>query len=648
MTFKDVVIKNFKYNLKTYGSFFICSTFTITLFFIFTTLFYNNKVTAFLKNGGSGSKVTIYIALYITFIFAIFFISYVHNSMKKSRSKEFGLLMTLGMTTEDLSRGVIIEDIILSSASFISGVFTGTLFSRLVHMFINRLLDLQVPYDLSYKSFALTLCAFFIIFALVILWGWINMRRLDISKLLGEQRKTEYIGNGNTAALITGAAMVIFLVVIGIIAINNRDIALNFNIILPSVMLGIAGTYIVIANIIPKILYFIKKRNNFYNKNMIMLAEAKYSIGKNKKLIFMSAVLYTVIIFSFSSCMGIYSIISSITDKDTGADIEYIQTADANNIKEQDIIKLINKEKLALESEQHVNCLLLSVNGIHTDYKLPLVAVSNSTFNRLSNKKTDVPEGKVRLSGDAINIPKVQGNSINIQNAGKNLKLSVLDSQSLCILSLGMYPQYEFTLILNDEDYLQLQKSLPQNMAGIINKYKFSDWRNTKNIIDKVSALSEKAGSPAGESAFGKALSVTGRYYRNQFNKKLSSMNIFIFVFLSFLFYIASVLMLFLRQFESLDRVKKKYNQLRKIGITDKEFGKSILGETRIIFLTPVFFGIILGYSFMLIVESMVGGADFVSEFMKNAAIMTAAYIILQIIACELSGRKFLNKVTEA
>lgn len=639
MTFKDVVIKNFKYNLKAYGSFFICSTFTITLFFIFSTLLYNNKVTAFLKNGGSGSKVTIYIALYITFIFAIFFISYVHNSMKKSRSKEFGLLMTLGMTAEDLSRGVIIEDIILSSASFISGVFTGTLFSRLVHMFINRLLDLQVPYNLSYKSFVLTLCAFFIIFTLVILLGWINMRRLDISKLLSEQRKTEYIGNGNTAALIAGAAMVIFLVVIGIIAINNRDAALNFNIILPSVMLGIAGTYIVIANIIPKILYFIKKRNNFYNKNMIMLAEAKYSIGKNKKLIFMSAVLCTVIIFSFSSCMGLFSIISSITDKDTGADIEYIQTADANNIKEQDIIKLINKEKLTLESEQHVNCLLLNVNGIHTDYKLPLVAVSNSTFNRLSNKKTVVPEGKVRLSGDAINIPKVQGSSINIQNAGKNLKLSVLDSESLCILSLGMYPQYEFTLILNDEDYLQLQKSLPQNMAGIINKYKFSDWRNTRNIIDKVSVLAGKAGSP---------FSVTGRYYRNQFNKKLFSMNIFIFVFLSLLFYIASVLMLFLRQFESLDRVKKKYNQLRKIGITDKEFGKSILGETRIIFLTPVFFGIILGYSFMLIVESMVGGADFVSEFMKNAAIMTAAYIILQIIACELSGRKFLNKVTEA
>lgn len=217
----------------------------------------------------------------------------------------------------------------------------------------------------------------------------------------------------------------------------------------------------------------------------------------------MSAILCTVIIFSFSSCMGIYSIISSITDKDTGADIEYIQTADANNIKEQDIIKLINKEKLTLESEQHVNCLLLNVNGINTDYKLPLVAVSNSTFNRLSNKK-QMYQGKVRLSGDAINIPKVKGSSINIQNAGENLKLSVQDSESLCILSLGMYPQYEFTLILNDEDYLQLQKSLPQNMAGIINKYKFSDWRNTKTIIDKVTVLAEKPAAPQGKALLAK------------------------------------------------------------------------------------------------------------------------------------------------
>lgn len=657
MTFKDVVIKNFKYNFKIYSSYFICSTFTITLFFIFTTLLYNKNVSAFFKEVGTGSDVVLDIGLISTFVFAIFFISYVHTSMKKSRSKEFALLMTLGMTSKELGRGIIIEDLILSAASLISGILVGTLFSRLVHMLINRIMDLHVPYNLSYKSFVLTFCSFFIIFTLVIVYGWIKTTKFRILKLLREQRKTEYAGEGSNLALMFGVILVAILVATSIVAIHNRDVALNFKITLPVIIFGLIGVYLLIANLFPKLLCFIKKRKSFYNKNMIMLTEVKYSMGKNKKLIYMSAILCTVIIYSFSSSLGLFSIVNDIVDNSKQADIEYIQAFNINNFKEQKISKLISEEKLKLKSKQNIKCLFLNVNGIKLSYKLPVIAISNSSFNKLSPKKTDIPKGKARLSGDIMNLPKAANdNSVNIQVGNSFEKLSLLEAEKLDALSQNMYLQHNFTLVLNDNDYNQVEAVLPKAMVGTIHRYKFdNDWRNTKTLFNKITALSRISKNNAekilkadeiGKTVAG-TLNISGKYSAYLLMKKLYSIFIFIFMFLALLFYVASVLMLFLRQFESLERTKRKYMQLRKIGITKKEFGKGIIGETRIIFLTPVVFGITLGYSFMLITEAMVGGSSLVIDFMKNAAVLTCIYIVLQIIACEWSGRRFLSRVIE-
>lgn len=648
MSFKDVIIKNFKYKIKSYSAFYSCSTFTITMFFIFTTLFFNNNIQTFLKDAGSGADIVLYIALVATFIFAVFFISYIQTSMKKSRSKEFGLLMILGMTAKDLGKIIIIEDLVLSASSIISGILTGMLFSRLVHMFINRLMELQVPYSLSYKSFILTLCAFVVIFTFVALWEWIKTRKLEISKLLKEQRRTEYSGDGSAAVLALGVLMVLSLAFYAVIAIKNRDYALNLKLTFSIEILGLLGVYLIIANLFPKLLCFIKKRKSFYNKNMIMLAEVKYSIGKNKKLIYVAAILSAVIIYSFSSSLGLFSIIENIVDSSNSSDIEYIEAFNINNFKQQELTKAFDEEKLTLRSRQDIKCLFLNTNGIKLDYQLPLIAISNSAFNELSSKVTDVPKGSMKFCGDIMNLPDANGNSVNVQAGTDNLKFTLLKPESLSVLSIGSYLQYKFILILNDQDYNQLEKVLPQPMLGTIHKYRFNnDWRSTKYILSKVSELSKESKNITGKTGIENALNVSGRYYEYDTMKKLYSIFIFIFMFLTLLFYAASILMLFLRQFESLERARRKYMQLRKIGITAHEFGKGILQEMRIIFLTPVVFGIILGYSFMLITESMVGGSSMADVFMKNAVIMTVAYILLQIIACELSGRKFLNSVTE-
>ena len=44
MTFKDIVLKNFKFNVRNYITYFLCTTFSIMLFFIYATMLTNKSV----------------------------------------------------------------------------------------------------------------------------------------------------------------------------------------------------------------------------------------------------------------------------------------------------------------------------------------------------------------------------------------------------------------------------------------------------------------------------------------------------------------------------------------------------------------------------------------------------------------------------
>ena len=141
MTFKDIAIKNFKANFKKYFAYFLCSSFSIMIFFIYTTLIFNNSLLENLAD--SSMKIYMIMMTFIVALFAVFFLSYAHSSFIKSRNKEFGLYLTLGMTNKDISRLIKIENTIIIFISLITGLIAGTVFSKLFFLIVINLLNLQ-------------------------------------------------------------------------------------------------------------------------------------------------------------------------------------------------------------------------------------------------------------------------------------------------------------------------------------------------------------------------------------------------------------------------------------------------------------------------------------------------------------------------
>lgn len=68
-----------------------------------------------------------------------------------------------GLTKTQIRRYVMFENITISIVSIITGLFFGTLFSKLFFMAISVILDLntEIPFSISSKAVKITILSFF-------------------------------------------------------------------------------------------------------------------------------------------------------------------------------------------------------------------------------------------------------------------------------------------------------------------------------------------------------------------------------------------------------------------------------------------------------------------------------------------------------
>jgi len=81
-----------------------------------------------METAGMGSEYIYTLMVVILSLFSVGFISYINNSKNKSRSKEFGLYMTMGMTYRDITKLIILEDLVILICSIVSGIAVGAVF----------------------------------------------------------------------------------------------------------------------------------------------------------------------------------------------------------------------------------------------------------------------------------------------------------------------------------------------------------------------------------------------------------------------------------------------------------------------------------------------------------------------------------------
>lgn len=641
MTFKDVIIKNFKGSFQKYFAYFLSSSFSIMLFFMYSTLILNKDL-----RGRSDADVLSYvfpITMVAIALFSVFFINYAHSAFIKGRNKEFGIYITLGMNSKELRKLINIENTLISSASLLTGMAVGALFSRLFQMVILSLLEIKdIKFHLDYKPFLLTFGVFFFIFLTVVISTIIKMKKTDISSLLRESRKSEGKEYSKKDSILGGLGLIIMVVsVLYLILIaNNNDLNSNPLVIMSYMLIAFTGVYLAISNGGNLIIHLIKM-SRFYHKNMLTISEMHYKFNQNRKIIFILSVLSTMTIFLVASPFSLLNLSETIAEMDKN-NLEYVETRNINSISEQKLDSIINSEEVTKNNK--LKFIYLSTNKESDIFSNCKPVVSVDEYNALTGKHV------ILVTGEASNViidwvpgnhGIVPGDTHTFFADGEDYSYKFIDStRGEWIAGVKSFPT-DSIIVLNMEDYEQLSNSVDDNNIGYYHLINFKDWKNSKEVVTNLRTELSKNQKGDVELKIG---SIIDTY---ETLRKAYSVFLFVSTVMGILFFVAGGSVLYFKQYTELPQTKITFHKLYKIGISDKEM-KGIIGkELFTIFFLPLVFGTFLGVSLIYLMTYIVGGDAIIKEFLSNAFIVVAIYFVSQGIFYVVTKNKYIREIVK-
>lgn len=653
MTFKDVALKNFKFNLRKYLAYFLCTTFSITVLFMYGTLLFNSEIVSAVE------ETVIYTMMLMAFIvvgiFSLFFISYSHSSFMKSRSKEFGLFLTLGMTKKDISKIIIIENIFVALISLIIGLVSGTVFSRLFYMVVIKLMDIkEVNYNLNYKSYLVTTAVFLCIDIFITLITRIYTNKLEIIQLISEKRKAEVNKVTHPMLGIISMVAVVLSFVLFYLTIFEVIFKGKAYMLVIYVMVCIIGLYISISQFGAVLIQLTKSNKNIYFKRLLSLSEINHKFIQYKKILYILCLLSTVTVFFIGFSFSLSSIAIDITKSKNPFDIMYIETCNENKLSNEEVDNIINSSNNPLV--ENISLKLVNITEMRLDddgnyFEWGDTPVISDT---IANEKLgiDIDVSKGNVVGSKRVKEKMQyfnkGDILNIKNSTDKIYSFTIQEETYEAIANYSHLTSGFTIILDEEDYNEIIKDFKEEDFYTVHLFNFKNWKDTEELSYKfMNKLNEKNEVPYDINKPSELrkwrLRPRSKIIDYKDLRREDKFTLFVMCFIGLLCFISSGIVLYFKIFTDLEYAKERYKKLFKIGITDKEMIKTISKELKLIFFIPVILGSAVGFGYLALMMS--NQPTFFGKMLLNTFLVIIVYFIFQTWFYIITKKKYIKEI---
>ena len=245
--YSRLAFTNIKNNKTLYMPYIISGMVMIAMFYVM--MFLNNS-----KGLGKvpGADVLVYIFLFYTNSFII-----------KRRKKEVGIYNILGMEKRHIARVLIIETLTVALAAIVSGIIAGILFSKLLIMFLYRIINIkaQINFTVSTSAVVNTILIFGVLYFLTLIY---NLMQVKLANPI------ELLRGGNVGEKEPKSKWLIAIIGLGClaggyyIAIITKSPLQVLSLFFVAVLLVIIGTYLLFISGSIVILKALRKNKKFY------------------------------------------------------------------------------------------------------------------------------------------------------------------------------------------------------------------------------------------------------------------------------------------------------------------------------------------------------------------------------------------------
>ncbi|WP_313637163.1 ABC transporter permease [Paenibacillus sp.] len=565
MKFRQFAIKNVQRNYKAYLAYFLSSTFSILVFFLFAVNLFHPMI------GESFTSGTVHLVLsageVAISIFSLLFILYSVGTFLKMRLAEFGLLTILGATRKQLNRLISLENIIIGLAAMVTGIATGLFLSKYFLMFASVILEVpELKFYMPVKAILVTITCFLIIFILISKLAPFVVRSKEIIELLKGNRKPKEPPKASIWLSIAG----LILIAAGyIIVVLQMTFPFHLGVIGTLVS---AGTYLFYSQLsVFTLMRLTSLPTLFFRKtNLLWISDLVYRMKDNARLLFVVTITCTV---SFTTMAASFAVYQTVDEEYANSyPIPFNYSSYSSDVQRENNLSLISSKL----DEEGLSYRTVSVPFLEFDSKT--AALSTQSYNRLAELlNRDTLQLK---SGEAIEVSTWTNKAdsrITIQE-NETVHLGSNTLRLIGVVQDNIFPEGLFgnLYVLNDSDFEKQDSVLNK---GVYYGYSVPDWTEASTVAEKIRAQIRTDGN-----AF-KYRSSPDWYQTDQLTYKLI---LFVGSFISIVFFIAAGSFIYFRFYTDVQEEKVKYRNLRKIGMTIREVKKIITVQLAILFFIPI------------------------------------------------------------
>lgn len=637
MTFRQFAYRNVVRNRRIYAAFFMASVFSVMVFFLYSMLLFHPSI-----EGGSLRDIALLgmgAAELILYIFTMFFLFYSMRAFLHARTKEFGILLHLGMEKRQLHRLIFIETLLIGAGSIGVGTFLGYMFSKFFFMVVKRIVLLPaLPLYLSWEPFALTVGAFFSLFIIISLVAPVFIRTDGLDELIrGDRNGKETEGFSK----IRGSLGLILLVLSYTLAsLTSNNIVIGLIFLLPP--LATLGTYFFFTDSLPFLLHLFKGRKELYWRHFRLLAisEGVIRLKENARMFFIVTIVSTIAFMSVGILASLTSFASQYREVNP-LGLVYVSYP-GDKMEESNIKRLRDELRRNGLEYTYVGFPVLKQRSSYTEFTVSIVKLSS--INRLA---TAFSKTTFELDeGEALFLPPTIS---TFEQLNSQIVETVLEESGVPIRINGAYPHQLFpahaigtnAIILNDKDFDRIA-AFVQAPSFVYHAFEIPEWQQTKNIgmtIEHSMTESILAGTT---HELNYTFDNPGRNY--SIIRTTFTLLLFIGLLLAGVFLLAAGSFIYFRLYTSLDSDRKQFDVLRRMGITDREFKKIVNRQ-----LIPQFFvpwGVaLLHSSFAFLTLQVIWDALAEISIVRELIYVLLGFTILQVIYFYLIRWRYLAHI---
>ena len=666
MLFK-LSIKNMRKTIKDFAIYVLTLVLGVAIFYMFNLLDSQEAMMQVSSSTRELIKLMItmlgFVSVFVAVILGLLIV-YANNFLINRRKKEFGTYMMLGMSKGQISRILLIETIFVGIISLIVGLVIGVFASQFMSVLVGKLFaaDMSKFEFVFSKDACIKTCIYFaVMYIAVMIFNTFTISRYKLINLLNASKKNEQIKIKNLWVCIL--VFIIGVVILGYAyykvtgGVNELSTA---DTILPIILMGIVGTILVFWSVSGFILKLVQLRKNIYLKdvNMFVLRQLHNKINTTVVSMSIICLMLFMTITILSSALSLNNTMRKDLEDTTPVDLNLYKTA---NLPENE-----KMSKAQIEDSRKTMIQTLEDNGFDMTklkdvVEIPIYATNELTWRdtlspvydevkqQFPNLLYETAEEIVKVS-DYNKVARLYGNieyqlkddeyiilcdfdnMKNLRNkalkadstitiAGKEYKSKYDECQNGYIYMAGSHINNGIVLV---PDSCNLTEDMKEETFLAANYNATTE--EEKEEIEKI--CTGETETEFSKNLNEKDITIDGMTKIAIIESSLgvSTIVLFIAIYLGIIFLIASSAILALKQLTESSDNKQRYAILRKIGADEKMINGALFKQIGIFFLMPLILAIIhsiFGIQFVMTMMSVLADA----KELLPSAIATAVII---------------------